>query len=528
MTEVVEIAESAVAKELTSSVGRVRPRPAGPPGRHSSSNSRSSLQSTLKPVTERDESNNEDLSASVRSFDGIDTEALKRLSAFSALELDDSERSNRTGASLQSDGGASTSSSSSSGKRSVSWNNKNLAEQFKSMGTTSSSEQHSLSSGEIFDSFSISSHGLSGASRSTLGMSGELESMGEFAEYFEPPTNIYQGQGGPIRVSPRDSSGSTLSVPSFSDLGAAIASVSSMPSLSDFSTIDGRSGHTSVMPSLGEILEEDVSANSFGSFSTGASFNTAATTDEVGIIIGGRPMSEVLKDQDRIAGRTLDVLAPTIQLKQPKKQRWSSDPAVAETADNDAPPMLASRRQSDASVDLLPGYSELGERVPASDTPPKVVQRQSSNSLSSGGLSQIPELSPAGRLSMSTRTKRTMLPETSMFAPLDLPSGFGELDEHSPVPDVAPRMVRRQDTVSNAGLAPMPVLFDDNDNDRFKLGEAPGRRKMAMPQRVQSIETVETSTENFGRLRVSGSENDSTPTMAIRSVSDDFGPLVDL
>ncbi|KAL3943273.1 MAG: hypothetical protein SGBAC_002644 [Bacillariaceae sp.] len=563
MTEVVEPVEGElVQKELGNTVSRVRPRPP-PPARHSSQQSRSSLGSILKPVTERDESEAEDLSASFKSFDGIDTVALKRLSAMSAL--DDSERSNRTaGNSLPSDGGGSTSSSSSSGKKRVS-NVRNLTEQFEAMKMASlpdGGERQSVSScdsasNDQFDSFSITSHALSKSSQSTLGMSGEImESMGDLGDVFEPPANVYQGQG--IARCPRGSSGSTRAVPSMSDLGPCASTssmaMSALPTKSGH-TLPSKSGHS--MPSLGDILEEDISLNSFASFNTGTSFSTGAP-DEVGFIIGGRPISELLKDEEKIAGRTLDVLAPTIKPKKVQMQRWASDGAETGSAESseDAPPMVAPRRvsDSDSSIHLPPHrFTELRDNNTVPDLPPQVVHRQTSNSLSSSsdGLSQVSELSPppASRRSVSGRTKRTvLLPQTGLsprvsdssfrLSSIALPSGFGELSEHSPVPDVKPRVPHRQDTLSSsitstAGLSQIPELSPPTRGGINNKGGAPGRQAVPMPTRAESIDTVETASTENGRLvgaRVSssGGENDSPPTMATRRISDELGgPLVD-
>ncbi|CAJ1966467.1 unnamed protein product [Cylindrotheca closterium] len=547
MTDVVEIIEGEVAqKELQSAASRVRPRPPA----HSRIPARNnSHQSKLKPVTERDESDDiEDLSASVRSFDGIDTDALKRLSAMSIMStIDDSDRSI-----------FSASSSSSSGKRSGSLNAKHVPEQFQSMDSLGgSNERYSLSSNDIsynsqFDSFScsISSHAFSKSSQSTLGISGDIiESMGDLGQLLEPPTNIYQAQGtnrGP-RVSGGSGNGSTATLPSLSEF-SAMGSTSSMPSLADYSM--DRSGHSSIMPGLGGIVEEDVSAGSFSSFNTGASFSTAAT-EEVGVIIGGRSVAEILKEQEHIAGRNLDVLEPTIRPKKPQmQQRWSSDERESSTGNaeiiDDAPPAVASRQESDTS-----SVYENSDHV--QDLPPRMAQRRTSNSLSSRGLSQTPPsslsseglsqtpaLSPVGppRKSVSGRTKRTMLPgiggdtrvsDTSFrLSSIPLPTGFGELSEHSPVPNVAaPRMVLRQDTASSSvstigGLSQIPTLSPHNHSEG---------RKIVVPAQAESIETVQEVVPTNGRRAgkfAGGSEMDSPPAVAMRRISDELdGPLVD-
>ena len=81
MTEVVEINEGElVQKDPNILVVPVARRPIGRPPPVANRVSSTGRPSALKPVTEKEDEEIEDLSASYRSFDGIDTEVIRRLS----------------------------------------------------------------------------------------------------------------------------------------------------------------------------------------------------------------------------------------------------------------------------------------------------------------------------------------------------------------------------------------------------------------------------------------------------------------
>jgi len=160
-------------------------------------------------------------------------------------------------------------------------------------------------------------------------------------------------------------------------------------------------------------------------------------------------MSEVLKEQEKVAGITLEALAPTIRQKKPTMHRWGSVEtqiasnnanAAASGGNQDTMPTVAARRISDASsTDSMmiaaskrasdasrsvrisdssfatAHFRELAEFNSMMDLPPQMVARQDTNSSEN-----IPDLSPLGvsargRLSavLGSNGRRSSLPELS-------------------------------------------------------------------------------------------------------------------
>jgi len=330
-------------------------------------------------------------------------------------------------------------SSSSSGREKVPLNIRNLTEQFRSLVTErlDSNEGLSLSSYEQISSSSLpsqfslkssksscgmssgdslsvlsqlspkssqnrfgTSQSLSKSSHSSIGMSVGTINVCDLGEYEEPPKTVFHGTS-------TSTGESLISMPGLADQSysnmPSLANHSdfSMPSLSDFSGPPDNSGYTSIMPSLGEIENEKVS----GSFSA---FNTGESIDESRILISGRPMAEILKDEGKVAGKTLDVLAPTMHLKQPQTERWHCDQYTKKTRSSeasDAAPPMAVRRRGEA----VPSSNDAPREAPISfhldepddednfcspDCPPQMVQRQISDQIPNN----YPELQPVAEL----------------------------------------------------------------------------------------------------------------------------------
>jgi len=311
-------------------------------------------------------------------------------------------------------------SSSSSGREKVPLNIRNLTEQFRSLVTErlDSNEGLSLSSYEQISSSSLpsqfslkssksssgmssgdslsvlsqlspkssqnrfgTSQSLSKSSHSSIGMSVGTINVCDLGEYEEPPKTVFHGTS-------TSTGESLISMPGLADQSysnmPSLANHSdfSMPSLSDFSgpsDNSGYSGYTSIMPSLGEIENEK-----------------------------GRPMAKILKDEGKLAGKTLDVLAPTMHLKQPQTERWHCDQYTKKTRSSeasDAAPPMAVRRRGEA----VPSSNDAPREVPISfhldepddednfcslDCPPKMVQRQISDQIPNN----YPELQPVAEL----------------------------------------------------------------------------------------------------------------------------------